>query len=215
MLLGCCTDVERRNVHKLVAHTDVALTDKDTGVVDALGETLLVHLGLEASLQQLLCGELKDEIKLELVIGQQTIPAHATEEGSSLEDTFGILGVKRQQGTGGLTKLGKSVLDTPDLALAPKPVLSHELQFGIKTFLLVRTTGSLEGLAVCANQEKQDKEEAGSVSVSVGVGVKRKRYDGAGSNGKSTKTIIIARTVPNRSWRRCSAGRRCESPSGC
>ena len=47
MLLRVDTDEERRNVHKLLPHTNVALADEDTGVVDGLRQRLLVHLGLQ------------------------------------------------------------------------------------------------------------------------------------------------------------------------
>ena len=49
MLLGVETDDERRNVDDLLADSDVALSDENTGVVDGLGETELVDLGLEPS----------------------------------------------------------------------------------------------------------------------------------------------------------------------
>lgn len=46
MLLRVKTDDERGNVDDLLADTDVALTDQDTGVVDGLGKTEFVDLGL-------------------------------------------------------------------------------------------------------------------------------------------------------------------------
>ena len=46
MLLTVDTDEEGGDVHQLLPHADVALADQDTGVVDGLGQGLLVHLGL-------------------------------------------------------------------------------------------------------------------------------------------------------------------------
>jgi hypothetical protein len=46
VLLRVEADNERRNVDDLLADADVALTDQDTGVVNGLGETELVDLGL-------------------------------------------------------------------------------------------------------------------------------------------------------------------------
>jgi hypothetical protein len=126
----------------------VALFDEDTSMMDALGESLLVDLGLETSLQEFLGGELKDEIKFELIIGQEPVTAHATEKGGSLEDALGILGVQGQEGAGSLSQLCEGKLNTPDLALASESVLSDKLELGIETFLLERTTGRLERLAV-------------------------------------------------------------------
>mmetsp|Transcript_8395 Transcript_8395/g.18109 ORF Transcript_8395/g.18109 Transcript_8395/m.18109 type:complete len:118 (+) Transcript_8395:55-408(+) len=56
MLLGASTDVEAGDVDQLIANADVMLTDQNSGVMDGLGQTLLVDLGLEATLQQFLGG---------------------------------------------------------------------------------------------------------------------------------------------------------------
>ena len=111
----------------------MTLLDEDTSVVDGLGEALLVDLGLEAALEELLGGELQDGIEVELVIRQKAVAAHAAEEGGTLEDALGILGVEGQKGTGGLAELGQGVLDAPDLALAAEAVLAAHLQFRIET----------------------------------------------------------------------------------
>ena len=149
VLLGGSPNVERRDVDKLVSDADVALTDQDAGVVDGLGEALLVDLGLQAALKELLGGKKQDGIEVELVVREESVTGHAAEEGCSLENALGVLGVEGEEGTGGLTELGEGVLDAPDLALAAEAVLSDELELGIEAFLLVRTTGRLEGLAVC------------------------------------------------------------------
>jgi hypothetical protein len=46
VLLGVETDNERGNVDDLLSNTDMTLADQDAGVVDGLGETELVNLGL-------------------------------------------------------------------------------------------------------------------------------------------------------------------------
>jgi hypothetical protein len=132
----------------LSTNTDVTLADKDTGMVDRLGETLLVNLGLQTTFKQLLGGKLKNEIEFELIIGKETVTAHTTKKGGSLEDTLGILGVKGEQCTSDLTKLGKGILHTPDLTLAPKTILSYKLELSIETLLFVWTTRGLVGLPV-------------------------------------------------------------------
>lgn len=126
----------------------MALADEDTGVMDGLREALLENLGLEAALEELLGGELEDEIELQLVLGEEAVAVHATEEGGALEDALGILGVEGEEGTRGLAELGQGVLAAPDLALASQAVLAHELELGIETFLLEWTTGGLVGLPV-------------------------------------------------------------------
>ncbi len=126
----------------------MTLANENAGMVNRLGKSLLVHLGLEATFKELLGGELKNEIELELVLGEETVTVHTAEEGGSLEDTLGVLRVKGEQSTGGFTKLRQSVLAAPDLALASESVLADELELGIKTFLLEGTTGSLVSLPV-------------------------------------------------------------------
>ena len=150
VLLAGSADVEAGDVDELVADADVALADEDAGVVDGLGEALLVDLGLEAALEELLGGELQDGIEIELVVGEEAVAGHATEEGGALEDALGILGVEGEEGTGGLSELGQGVLDAPDLALAAEAVLTDELELGVEALLLVGTAGRLEGLAVCS-----------------------------------------------------------------
>jgi hypothetical protein len=132
----------------LASNTDVALTDQDTGVVDGLGQTLLVNLGLETAFQQLLGCQLKDGIQLEFVISEQSIPAHAAKHSGTLKDSGGILGFQCQQSTSGLSQLSKGILNTPDFTLTAKSILSDKFKFGIQTFLFVRSARRLERLAI-------------------------------------------------------------------
>jgi hypothetical protein len=148
VLLGAGANVEARDVDELPPHADVTLADEDAGVVDALGESLLEDLRLEAALQQLLGGELQDEVELELVLGEEAVAVHATEEGGTLEDALGILGVEGKEGAGSLTELRERVLYAPDLALASEAVLAHELELRVEALLLEGSTGGLVGLPV-------------------------------------------------------------------
>jgi hypothetical protein len=157
VLLRSGTDIEGRNVDQLASYTDMTLTDKDTSVVDGLGQTLLVHLGLETAFQQLLSRQLKDSIEIQFIVTEETVSAHATKQGSTLKDTLRVLGVQCQQGTCGLSKLGKSILHTPDFALAAKSVLSNETKLGIQTFLFVGSTRSLECFGVCNELKEEGK----------------------------------------------------------
>lgn len=155
MLFRSCPDSESRNVDELAAHTDVALLDEHSCVVDRLGKPLLVDLGLEAAFQELLGGKLENEIEFELIVSQESVATHSAEEGGTFEDALGILGIQSQKSSGSLSQLGEGVLNTPDFALAAETVLSDELELSIKTFLLVRTTWCLECLAVCVGQERK------------------------------------------------------------
>ena len=50
----------------LLSEADVSLSDKDSGVVDGLGESELEDLRLESSLKEVLDLETKDVIKLNI-----------------------------------------------------------------------------------------------------------------------------------------------------
>jgi hypothetical protein len=126
VLFGRSPDVERWNIHKLTSNTDMTLPDEHTGVVDGLGQSLFVNLRLKTAFQQLLGRKLKDGIEFQLIIREQTVTAHSSQHGGTLEDPLGVLWVKGQKGTGRLTKLGQGILDTPDFALAAESVLSHK-----------------------------------------------------------------------------------------
>jgi len=131
VLLGGSSDVEGRDGDQLRSDTNVTLSDQDTGVVNGLCKTLFVDLGLESALQQLLCCQLKNSIEFQLVVSQQTVTAHSTEECGSLKNTFGVFRVQCQQGTCGLSQFGKCVLNTPDLTLTAEAILSNQFQLGI------------------------------------------------------------------------------------
>jgi len=187
VLLGIDTDVEGGDVYQLLPDADVALFDEDASVVDRFGEALLEDLSLKTALKELLGRKLKDEIELELLLGEESKAGHFPHEGLSLEDPFGILRVEGEEGTGGLTELGKGELNPPDLPLAPKSVLSDELELGIKTLLLVGPPGGLGGLPVvpvhsvgrhgCSEGNESDKRDWEMVSIIQKLGKCKRESD--------------------------------------
>eukprot|EP00976_Prorocentrum_cordatum_P085860 1186264-Prorocentrum_minimum.AAC.7 len=98
---------------------------------------------------------------------QKTVAGHAAKERLALEKALGGLLIESKQHTGSLTDLRESVLHAQQLTLVTETVLSHKLQLGVKTLLLKRTTGPLEGLAVC-----------GSMRDGLGVSGGGSAYDG-------------------------------------
>lgn len=150
MLFRTGTHVEGWRVDELGTNTNVALINQDTRVVNGLGQALLVHLGLQTSLQQLLRGQLQDRIQFEFVIRQETETIHATQERGTFKNALGVVRFERQKGARRLAQFGQGKLDAPNLALASQAVFADELELGIQTLLFVRTTWCLEGLAVCS-----------------------------------------------------------------
>ena len=126
---------------------DVALADHHTGHVDRLGEASLEHLGLEAALEDLLGGQLQHEVKLALLLGQQTVADQAAHEGLTLEDAGLVLLVEGQQDTGGLADLREHELGAPDLALGAEAILTTQLELLVKALLAERAARGLVGLA--------------------------------------------------------------------
>lgn len=91
MLLGVKTDDEGRDVDDLLADTDVALTDQDTGVMDGLGKTELVDTGLQAALQEIFDLKGKDVIELHAGLVEHTNTNQTANEGIAFEETLGVL----------------------------------------------------------------------------------------------------------------------------
>lgn len=157
VLLRGCADVEGGRVDQLRSHANVALADQDPGVVNGLGEALLVDLGLETPLQQFLGGQLQDLIQFEFVVGEKTVAVHAAQQGRAFEDALGVIGLEGEQGSGGLAEFRQRVLHPPDFTLTAQSVFTDQLQLGVQALLLVRTAGRLEGLAVCGIERKRTR----------------------------------------------------------
>ena len=153
VLLGLDTNDERGNSDHLLSNGDVALADEDTGVVDRLCHTTLVDLGLEAALEQITISQRQDKIELVLVLREDTNALETTEKGTSLEDTTRVVGVEGEKGTGSLASLGKDKMHTPQLRLVLQAELSDQTELLLETLLLVRTTGSVRGAAVCISEK--------------------------------------------------------------
>ncbi len=91
MLLGVQTDDERWDVDNLLADTDVALADEDTGVVDRLSETKLVDASLKATLHEVFDLEGQDVIELHAGLVEHTDTHKTANEGIAFEQTLGVL----------------------------------------------------------------------------------------------------------------------------
>lgn len=91
MLLGVETDDERGDVDNLLANTDVALADEDTGVVDGLGEAELVDASLKAALHEILDLQGKDVIELHAGLVEHTDTHETANEGIAFEQTLRVL----------------------------------------------------------------------------------------------------------------------------
>lgn len=165
MLLRVEADDKRRDVDDLLADADVPLTDQDAGVVDRLGEARLEDLGLEATLEEVLDLEREDVIETHAGLVEDTdadqtaheqgscqlrtlrtqnragdIPA---DQGVSLKETLRVLLVELEELTSGTTDLGQNEGDPPDLLLVLEAILARELELGVETGRLVRTTRDL------------------------------------------------------------------------
>jgi hypothetical protein len=148
VLLGVEADHEGGNVDDLLADADVALADQDTSVVDRLGKTELVDAGLETALQEVLNLEGQDVIELHAGLVKDTDTYETANESVTLEEALGVLLVESKKRTSGTTDLGQGQLDAPDLTLVAETILADELQLGIQTSGLERTTWDAVRLGV-------------------------------------------------------------------
>ena len=106
---------------------NVPLPDKDTGVVNGLGQAALEDLGLETTLQEVLDLEGQHVIETHAALIEHTDADEPADEGVTLEETLGVLGVELEQLTGSTTDLGQDETNAPDLALVAQTVLASKL----------------------------------------------------------------------------------------
>jgi len=77
----------------------MALLDQDTSVVDRLGETELVHAGLETTLQEILNLESQHVIEPHAGLVEHTDTDETANEGVTLEEALGVLLIEGEEGT--------------------------------------------------------------------------------------------------------------------
>ena len=105
----------------------MSLSDQDTSVVDALGQTTLEDLCLQSAFQEILNLEGQHVIETHARLVEHTDTDKSANEGVTLEKPLGVLVVELEQLTSGTTNLGQNKTDTPDLALVAQTVLAGEL----------------------------------------------------------------------------------------
>ncbi len=121
--------------------------------MDGLGlETFLVDPGLETFVQEFVDSQTQHVIELEFLVGEETIAMHSVEEGGSFEESSGVLLLKGEQLSCGLSELGEQQMDSPDFSLILESIFSNQLQFAVDSFLLEGTTRSLEGRRIYISQ---------------------------------------------------------------
>ena len=101
-------------------------------MVDTLRKTSLEDLGLQPTLQEVLNLEGQHVIETHARLVEHTNTDESTDEGVTLEETLGVLGVELEQLTGGTTNFGEDEGDAPDLALVAQAVLAGELQIMVR-----------------------------------------------------------------------------------
>lgn len=130
------------------------LADEDASVVDGLGESQLEHLGLEATLEEVLDAQAEHVIELHLLLAEHADAHQASQKGIAFEESLRILLLEREQLSGGLSDLRQRELDAPHLSLVAQTELADQFQllklwqefrvlkilsYLVKTFLFERT----------------------------------------------------------------------------
>ena len=95
------------------------LSDKNSGVVNALGQAAPEDLSLEPSLQEVLDLQCQHVIETHPLFVQYTNAHESSNQGITLEQTFGVLDVQFQQFSSRTTNLGENEGDAPDFAFVP------------------------------------------------------------------------------------------------
>merc|ERR1719300_1239465 len=136
VLLGVEAHDEGGHVHHLLAHTNVSLADKDTSVVDRLGQSKLEDLGLKPALQEVLDLEAEHVIELHLTLVKHADTHQTTQKRVTLEQSALVLLLQGEQLSGGGPDLGQGELHAPHLTLVTQTILADELQLLVEAGLL-------------------------------------------------------------------------------
>lgn len=97
MLLRVDLDEERWYIYNLLSDANVSLADENTGMMDALCQSKLEDEGLETTLQHILWCQSQHIIQFVLVLGQESVLEHSSQQGLSLEKTTWVLLIKSEQ----------------------------------------------------------------------------------------------------------------------
>ena len=127
---------------------NVPLPDEHSGMVDRLGHARLEHEGLKPALEKVLHSKSQHVIELVLALVQQTVLVHPSQQGFTLKDPTRVLLVKGQKISRIVTDTAQSILNPPELPLAPQAVLANKLQLSVQTLLLIGTSGLLKSLPI-------------------------------------------------------------------
>jgi len=146
VLLTVDANQEGRDIHHLLPHPDVTLTDEHTGVMQRLSKILLEHERLETTAHNVSSLNTEHVIQLTLVFVQQSQTRAAAEQSLALENALRVFLIKGQKLSGGLTHLCQHHLNTPNLALVLQAKFSDNFHLIVQTFLLERTPRSFRGL---------------------------------------------------------------------
>lgn len=114
-------------IMKVANGPDVPLSDQDTGMVDALGQSNFKHLCLEPAFQEIFDLEGKHVIETHAALIEHTNAHETANEGVTLKETLGVFDIELEELTGSTTNFGQGEGDTPDLALVTQTVFSSEL----------------------------------------------------------------------------------------
>ena len=122
---------------------DVSLSDQDSGVVDRSSfEVVSKDDGLESSFHELGRSQTQDVIELVLVFVEETESEASSHEGFTFEKSSGILLIKSQEFSCGLSHLGQSELDSPDFSLILETISTDDfkpnMSIGCKRVLFTR-----------------------------------------------------------------------------
>ena len=102
MLFRINVDHEGRRVDDLLSNTNVSLLNELTGVVNGLANTELEDLSLQSAVHELGGGKFENVIELHVFFRNETETSHTTNDGSTLENSAGVLLVEGEEFTSSL-----------------------------------------------------------------------------------------------------------------
>lgn len=119
MLLRVQSNDERWHVDNLLSNSDVSLSDKDTSVVDRLGQTKLENLCLQSSLKEVLDSESENVIELHASLVENSDADQSSNQGITLEQSLWVLVIQCQELTSSSTDFRESKQYPEQVRLSP------------------------------------------------------------------------------------------------
>ena len=105
----------------------------------------MINSSLQSLIQKFVQGKTENVIEFEFLVGEEPIPMHSVQKGSTFEQSSWVFLFESKQLSGCFSESGEQKMDSPNFSLVFKSVFADQLQFVINSFFFERSSGCIEG----------------------------------------------------------------------